>query len=303
MHVAQPRWAAGCAPPPFRSSKAQTKMRVAWRDTTATLAPPGRSVTPSGRRQGVRSGDHRRCGAAGAPFDFGERARQRDEIGQRLLRVDWRGGSHRVRSARCRRARWRLPCRCPTGGRRCASHPRTAGGCPAPWCATRRPDRHRRNHPPTMMPCLPGSVRKLAAQRRPSARWRRPHRLPHSRGANNSCGHIRASARSRCSATLCAALRQDVEPHQHGPQTILLAHMVRARAEAFLAADRRLSGIEQIAEELPARGRFETGKPSFSATRSAAALVGMERAMPARPRHSPASASHWRRGWRASRRA
>src|SRR6185437_16255562 len=48
------------------------------------------------------------------------------------------------------------------------------------------------------------------------------------------------------------ALRQDVEPEQHGPDAVLLAHMVGAGARAFLAADGDPAGIQQIAEELPA---------------------------------------------------
>ena len=48
------------------------------------------------------------------------------------------------------------------------------------------------------------------------------------------------------------AHRQDVQPEQHGPQAVLLAHMVRAGAGAFFAAQRAHAGIEQVAEELPA---------------------------------------------------
>ena len=65
--------------------------------------------------------------------------------------------------------------------------------------------------------------------------------------------------------------------------TVLLAHMVGAGAGALLAANADKAGVEQVAEELPAGGRLVDLMPSFSATRSAAALVGIERAMPARP--------------------
>ena len=53
--------------------------------------------------------------------------------------------------------------------------------------------------------------------------------------------------------------RQDVQPKQHRPQSVLFADMVRAGAGAFLAADRRHPGVEQIAEIFPARGRLEAG--------------------------------------------
>ena len=52
------------------------------------------------------------------------------------------------------------------------------------------------------------------------------------------------------------ARRQHVEPEQHGPQPVLLAHMVRAGAGRFLAADGDAAGIEQVAEELPAGRRL-----------------------------------------------
>ena len=77
---------------------------------------------------------------------------------------------------------------------------------------------------------------------------------------------------------------EDVEPEQHRPEAVLLADMVGAGAGALLAADGGHAGVEQVAEELPAgRASRSMPMPSFSATRSAAALVGMERAMPARP--------------------
>ena len=52
-------------------------------------------------------------------------------------------------------------------------------------------------------------------------------------------------------------LRQQVKPEQHGPQAIFFAHVVRARAVAFLAAQGGHVGVEQVAEELPARRRLE----------------------------------------------
>ena len=53
-----------------------------------------------------------------------------------------------------------------------------------------------------------------------------------------------------------AANGEDVQPQQHRPETVLLADMVRTGAGAFLAADRRHAGVEQIAEELPAGRRL-----------------------------------------------
>ena len=44
---------------------------------------------------------------------------------------------------------------------------------------------------------------------------------------------------------------------QHGPDAVLLTHVVAAGARAFLAADRDAPGVEQVAEELPARRRLE----------------------------------------------
>ncbi len=49
---------------------------------------------------------------------------------------------------------------------------------------------------------------------------------------------------------------EDVEPEQHGPEAVLLADVIGAGAEALLAAERDAPGIEQIAEELPARRRL-----------------------------------------------
>ena len=51
-------------------------------------------------------------------------------------------------------------------------------------------------------------------------------------------------------------LCQQVEPEQHGPQAILFAHVVRSRAVAFLAAQGGHAGVEQGAEEFPARRRL-----------------------------------------------
>src|SRR5215207_10005246 len=51
---------------------------------------------------------------------------------------------------------------------------------------------------------------------------------------------------------------EDREPAQNRPQPILLAHVVRARAEALLAAHGREARVEQVAEELPPRRRLVT---------------------------------------------
>ncbi len=57
---------------------------------------------------------------------------------------------------------------------------------------------------------------------------------------------------------------QDVEPQKNSPHTVLFAHMVRAGAGAFLAADRRHAGIEKVAEEFPAgRGLVELDAEPF----------------------------------------
>jgi hypothetical protein len=47
------------------------------------------------------------------------------------------------------------------------------------------------------------------------------------------------------------------------PQTILLAHVIGSGAGALLAADRCQAGVEQIAEEFPARRRFEALDPEL----------------------------------------
>src|SRR4030095_5057100 len=52
---------------------------------------------------------------------------------------------------------------------------------------------------------------------------------------------------------------QDTEPQQHGPQAILLAHMVRSGACTFFTANRDFSGVEEIAEEFQPRRCLETG--------------------------------------------
>ena len=61
-----------------------------------------------------------------------------------------------------------------------------------------------------------------------------------------------------------AAGGEDVEPEQHRPEAVLLAHMVRAGAGALLAADRGKPGVEQVAEEFPAgRGLEEADAELF----------------------------------------
>ena len=49
---------------------------------------------------------------------------------------------------------------------------------------------------------------------------------------------------------------EDVEPEQDRPEAVLLADVVGAGAGALLAADGGEAGVEQVAEELPARGRL-----------------------------------------------
>ncbi len=49
-----------------------------------------------------------------------------------------------------------------------------------------------------------------------------------------------------------------VEPEQHGPQAVFLAHVVRAGPVTFLTAQRDLARIQQVAEKLPAGGGFVT---------------------------------------------
>ena len=57
--------------------------------------------------------------------------------------------------------------------------------------------------------------------------------------------------------------RQQVEPEEHRPEAVLLADVVGAGAEALLAADGDSAGVEQVAEEFPARGRLETLDPQL----------------------------------------
>ena len=52
---------------------------------------------------------------------------------------------------------------------------------------------------------------------------------------------------------------EQVEPEQHRPQAVLLAHVAGTGAVALLAAQRGLAGVEQVAEELPAGGRLVAG--------------------------------------------
>lgn len=53
---------------------------------------------------------------------------------------------------------------------------------------------------------------------------------------------------------LLANTSDDVEPGDDGPETVLLADVVRAGAERLLTADAHLVGVEETAEELPASG-------------------------------------------------
>ena len=46
---------------------------------------------------------------------------------------------------------------------------------------------------------------------------------------------------------------QDLQPEQHGPEAIFLAHVVAAGAEAFLTAEGDLAGIQQVHLEQQAR--------------------------------------------------
>ncbi len=56
---------------------------------------------------------------------------------------------------------------------------------------------------------------------------------------------------------------QDIHPEQHRPQPVLFPDMVGAGAKAFLAAQRNLARIQQIAEKLPAGRRFVAGHTEF----------------------------------------
>ena len=53
---------------------------------------------------------------------------------------------------------------------------------------------------------------------------------------------------------------QDLQPEKHRPETVFFADVVAAGAEAFLATEGDLTGIKQVAEEFPARWRFEAGQ-------------------------------------------
>lgn len=98
-------------------------------------------------------------------------------------------------------------------------------------------------------------------------------------------------------AGACLVVRcEDGEPCEDCPQSVLLAHVVRARAKRLLAAEqRRVAGgraglevrVHQVAEELPARRRLE----ARDAERGRDAVDGCagrhrarDRAQPALPR-------------------
>mmetsp|Transcript_31588 Transcript_31588/g.100726 ORF Transcript_31588/g.100726 Transcript_31588/m.100726 type:complete len:388 (-) Transcript_31588:46-1209(-) len=62
--------------------------------------------------------------------------------------------------------------------------------------------------------------------------------------------------------------REDLQPRQHGPHTVLLPHVVGASTEGLLATDEGrvllrvgevlgVAAVHEVAEELPARGRLE----------------------------------------------
>ena len=59
------------------------------------------------------------------------------------------------------------------------------------------------------------------------------------------------------------AHRQNIQPEQHRPEAVLFAHMVGARARAFLTADGGHIGVKQIAEKFPAGGRLEHADAEF----------------------------------------
>ena len=65
-------------------------------------------------------------------LDLGELARQRDEVGERRLGVLPEVAGGRLVALDVDAQRRARPCRCPTGGRRCASRPRTSCARPDP---------------------------------------------------------------------------------------------------------------------------------------------------------------------------
>ena len=58
----------------------------------------------------------------------------------------------------------------------------------------------------------------------------------------------------------CLLPGQDLQPEKHRPEAIFFADVVAARAETFLTAKGDAPRIEQVAEEFPARWRFEAGQ-------------------------------------------
>src|SRR4029434_2846054 len=54
-------------------------------------------------------------------------------------------------------------------------------------------------------------------------------------------------------------VRDEVQPEEHGPQAVLLAHVARSRAEALLAAERDTSRFEQVEKVTPPRRRLVAG--------------------------------------------
>jgi hypothetical protein len=59
---------------------------------------------------------------------------------------------------------------------------------------------------------------------------------------------------ARGGAGLLANAGDDVQPGDNGPETVLLADVVRTGTEGLLTADAHLLGVEETAEELPAGG-------------------------------------------------
>ena len=60
-----------------------------------------------------------------------------------------------------------------------------------------------------------------------------------------------------------ASLGQDLQPEQHGPESVFLAHVVAAGAETFFTAKGDLTRIQQVAEELPTGGSFKAVDAQF----------------------------------------